>query len=50
MAFISYYFHWPPDEVMNLEHRERRRWCDEISRINQKVNQDVQAYEGRLAK
>lgn len=50
MAFISYYFHWPPDEVMNLEHRERRRWCDEISRVNQKVNQNVQAYEERLAK
>lgn len=25
---------------MNMEHRERRRWCEEISRINRKMNED----------
>jgi len=34
MAFISYHFHWSYSEVMHLEHRERRRWCKEISSIN----------------
>lgn len=38
MAFISYYLHWSHQEVMQLEHRERLRWCKEISNINQKVN------------
>jgi hypothetical protein len=23
---------------MSLEHRERKRWCDEVSRINKKIN------------
>ncbi len=42
VAFISYYFHWTYDEIMNMEHRERRRWCEEISKINQKINQDYE--------
>lgn len=43
VAFIAYYFHWPYDEVMNMEHWERRRWCEEISRMNQKINEDAKA-------
>ena len=39
VAFIAYYFHWQIEEVMNLEHSERRRWCKEISRINNKLNE-----------
>jgi len=23
---------------MTMEHRERRRWCEEITRINKKLN------------
>ena len=38
MAFISYYFHWGNDEVMAIDHRSRRRWCSEISGINEKLN------------
>ena len=34
MAFIAYHFHWPHDELVRLEHAERRRWCREISAIN----------------
>ena len=34
MAFIAHHFHWSHDELMQLEHRERRRWCREISAIN----------------
>ena len=26
------------DEVMNLDHRERRRWCAELSKINKRLN------------
>ncbi len=38
MSFISYYFHWGQDEVLNLEHAARRRWCSEISEINKNLN------------
>lgn len=37
IAFLGYYFHWEYDTLMNMEHAERRRWCDEASRINRKL-------------
>jgi len=39
VAFVAYHFHWPREEVMNLEHEERRRWVMEISGINSKMNE-----------
>lgn len=41
MAFIAFHFHWPREELMALEHGERRRWCEEISSINRRLNEDV---------
>lgn len=38
MSFISYYFHWGAREVMELDHHQRRRWCEEISSINKSLN------------
>jgi hypothetical protein len=38
-AFIAYHFKWSHDEVMNMEHWERRLWCEEISKINTKINE-----------
>ena len=38
MAFLGYYLHWPYEELMNLDHRERRRWCEEISGINRTLS------------
>lgn len=38
VAFVSYHFHWPPESVLNMEHADRRRWVQEISAINQRVN------------
>jgi len=46
MAFIASHFHWGRDELMCLEHGERRRWCREISAVNQA--QDAAA--GRVEK
>lgn len=42
VAFIAYHFHWSYEEIVNLEHRERQRWCEEISRINQDLSGDKQ--------
>lgn len=39
VAFVAYYFHWPYEEVMWMEHRERQRWVAEIARINERLNQ-----------
>nr|WP_269433091.1 DUF6760 family protein [Paenibacillus sp. FJAT-27812] len=32
---------------MNMEHAERRRWCDEISRINRKMNDETDSGSGK---
>ncbi|MDR7664831.1 hypothetical protein RG963_03325 [Methanosarcina sp. Z-7115] len=42
VAFIAYYFHWSYEEIMNMEHRERQRWCEEISRINRNLSGEKQ--------
>jgi len=38
VAFIAYHFHWSHEEIMNLEHRYRQRWCEEISKINRRLS------------
>ncbi len=38
VAFIAYHFHWPLNEILGLEHAERREWCREISQINRKLD------------
>jgi len=40
VAFIAYHFHWPLEEIMTLEHRDRQRWCEEISKINQRLSKN----------
>ena len=42
VAFIAYHFHWSHEEIMNLEHRDRQRWCEEISKINRRLSGDKQ--------
>ena len=38
MTFLSYYLHWSRNDVMQLSHQERRRWCSEVSAVNQKLS------------
>jgi hypothetical protein len=38
VAYIAYHFHWPCDQIMTLEHRERQRWVAEIGRINEQID------------
>ena len=45
MSFISYYFHWSSEEVLALDHVSRRRWCSEISAINQELTPSKQGKE-----
>ena len=41
VAFIAYYFHWGYEEIMNMEHKERTRWCEEISAMNKKLSEEI---------
>jgi hypothetical protein len=36
VAFIAYYFHWPHNDIVNLEHLDRRQWVSRISEINRR--------------
>ncbi len=38
MAYIAYHFHWASTEILQMEHRERQRWVDEIAAINTNLN------------
>jgi hypothetical protein len=38
MAFVAYHFPWERDTILDMPHRERARWCEEISRINDRLN------------
>ena len=40
VAFIAYYFHWKYEEIINMAHWERKKWCEEISKINKKLSED----------
>lgn len=41
VAYIAYHFHWPQQEIMQMEHRERQQWVNEIARINQRLNSET---------
>ena len=43
VAYIAYHFHWPHDQIMQLEHRERQQWVAEIARINKRLNEQLAA-------
>ncbi|QHI73958.1 hypothetical protein Ami3637_09405 [Aminipila terrae] len=39
-AFIAYYLHWEHDKIMEMTHKDRIRWCKEVSKINSKLNDE----------
>ena len=39
IAYISYYFHWPLSEVLQLDHADRQCWVEEISAINRRLSE-----------
>ncbi len=43
VAYIAYHFHWPYDQVMCMEHRERQWWVAEIAKINGRLNDESTA-------
>jgi hypothetical protein len=35
VACIAFYFHWSLEDILNLEHPNRRRWVGEIGKMVQ---------------
>jgi hypothetical protein len=45
VAYLSYHFHWPYEQIMRLEHQERQRWVQEVAKINQRLNEAARSGE-----
>jgi hypothetical protein len=39
ISYIAYHFHWPIDDILDMEHEERHVWLREIARINHEINE-----------
>lgn len=37
VAYVAYHLHWPYSQIMQMEHHERRRWVNEVARINERL-------------
>jgi hypothetical protein len=37
VAYVAYHFHWSLAEILDLEHPVRRRFLEEIGRINRSL-------------
>jgi hypothetical protein len=37
VAFVAFHFHWPFDDIVDLEHPTRRRFVREIERLVQRA-------------
>ena len=37
VAYVAYHFHWALDEILDLEHPTRRRFVEEIAKINTRL-------------
>jgi hypothetical protein len=38
VAYVAYYFHWPMDSILAMEHPVRRRFIAAIGSINRQIN------------
>ena len=39
IAFVAFHFPWSETDVMDMEHRDRRRWVAEISKLNRRLSE-----------
>ena len=40
VAYVAYHFHWSFEEILELEHADRRRFVEEIASINRRLNEE----------
>lgn len=39
VAYVAYHFHWSFEEILDLEHPVRRRFVEEIDRLNRHLEE-----------
>ena len=40
VAYVAYHFHWPMNEILDLEHPDRARFVAEIASINRRLTEE----------
>jgi hypothetical protein len=43
VAYVAYHFHWPLDDILDMEHTQRLRFVDEIAAINTRLSAESSA-------
>ena len=38
VAYLAYYFHWPLEALLDLEHTDRQNWVEAVAEINRRLN------------
>ena len=38
VAYVAYYFHWPLETILAMEHPRRRSFIEAIGTINREIN------------
>jgi hypothetical protein len=41
VAYLAYHLHWGREEILGLEHAERRRWVAEVAAINRRLEEEA---------
>lgn len=41
VAFIAYHYHWSRQEILEMEHADRRQVVEQISAINHRMNEGL---------
>ena len=45
VAYLAYHFHWPLDQIMDMEHGERQQWVKQVANINRRLNDATKSNE-----
>jgi hypothetical protein len=40
VAYVAYHFHWQLEDILDLEHGQRRRYVAEIAAINTRLSEE----------
>lgn len=40
VAYVAYHFHWPMNEILDMEHATRQRFVREIASINRRLREE----------
>jgi hypothetical protein len=48
VAYVAYHLHWPHDQILALEHRERQQWVHQVAEIVRRANDAQDAAQSEL--